>query len=248
MQRSPTQRLDRGLLAAVPLGLLLMALSAAPHRAEGRAEKTPSAARTRAAALNAELEAARTHRLYLVLDPTVPALDLKTDGLLLRRFPVESALFGLSRLASGAVAWPAFGYTLASEIEEPERPKIPIQAPPPTAGSEPGQALPATASPAFSEAREEALAQAPTHFRLRFYPTLALSILGEAGVANLPGRLWRLRHRLLEGWEAVGLRLGGEPVPPRVVLTLRPEEARRLFLVLAPRTRLIVRPSRPPQP
>ena len=221
------------------------AASAARTRSSAGAEKPPSTARIRAAALNAELEAARTHRLYLVLDPTVPALDVMTDGLLLRRFPVESALFGLSRLAGGAVAWPAYGYTLASEIEEPERPKIPIQEPEPTQGTESGPALPATAQPAFSEAREEALAQSPTHFRLRFYPTLDLSILGEAGVANLPGRLWRLRHRLLEGWEAAALRLRGEPMPPRVVLTLRPEEARRLFLVLAPRTRLIIRPSAP---
>jgi hypothetical protein len=202
--------------------------------------------RARAAALAAELAAARSHQLYLVLDPATPALDLKVDGLLLRRFPVESALFGRSRLAEGEYTWPAYGYSLVSQLDEPERPKIPIQTPTatPPAGAKPGFD-PSHANPAVSPASEDLLARAPTHFRLRFDPALDVSILGEAGVANLPGRLWRTRHRLIEGWEALLLRLRGQTVPPRVVLYLTPEEARRLFLALLPKMRLVLAAPEP---
>jgi len=214
--------------------------------------------KTRAAALAAELAAARSHQLYLLLDPFAPELDLAVDGIVLRRFPVESALFGRSRLAGGDLAWPADLYTLVSQLDEPDRPKIPIQNPAPNAatgtesavGTEsagsPGEASrpgfdPHHANPAIRPASEELLERAPTHFRLRFEPALDVSILGEAGVANLPGRLWRARHRLIEGWEALWLRLHGQTVPPRVVLTVKPEEARRLFLALLPKMRLVLK-------
>ncbi|HXO21885.1 MAG TPA: hypothetical protein VOA87_18375 [Thermoanaerobaculia bacterium] len=231
---------------AVLLALLLILPTATPAAAASGAE------RLRAAGLAAELEAARGHQLYLVLDPFVPALDLKVDGIRLRRFAIESALFGRSRLAGGDLAWPAFGYTLVSQLQEPERPKIPIQTPepsPPAAAARPGPPsvlpTPVASTPAFSAAREEALGQTPTHYRLRFAPLLDISILGEAGVANLPGRLWRTRHRLIEGWEALALRLRGQPVPPRVVLYMTPDEARRLFLTLLPKMRLVLHPRDP---
>jgi hypothetical protein len=207
--------------------------------------------RTRAGALAAELGAARSHQLYLVLDPATPEIDLAVDGTVLRRFPVESALFGRSRLAGGDLAWPAYAYTLVSQLDEPERPKIPIQGPAPAetavAGGEAAKPGfdPKHANPAVHPASEDLLERAPTYFRLRFEPALDISILGEAGVA-IPGRLWRARHRLIEGWEALWLRLRGETVPPRVVLTLTPGEARRLFLALLPKMRLVLKP--PPAP
>jgi hypothetical protein len=201
--------------------------------------------RVRAGFLSAELGAIRSHQIYLVLDPHAPALDLKVDGVRLRRFPVESALFGRSRIAGGDYAFPAYAYTLVSELDEPERPKIPILNPakepaaPPEPGAKPGFD-PNHAHPAVGPASEDLLARAPTHFRLRFDPALDVSILGEAGVANLPGRLWRTRHRLIEGWEALLLRLRGQTVPPRVVLYMTPQDARRLFLALAPKIRLVL--------
>jgi hypothetical protein len=188
-----------------------------------------------AAALAAELRAARSHKLYLVLDSAASRLELKADGVLLHRFPVESALFGRSRLAGGDFAWPAASFILVSELDEPDRPRIPIQ----SAEEAVEDAVPT--STRVSAAREEVLAETPTHYRLRFVPTLDVSVLGEAGVSHLPGRVWRIRHRLVEGWEAVLLRLRGKPVPPRVVLTMTPREARRLFLVLLPETRLVIR-------
>ncbi|HEV7517726.1 MAG TPA: hypothetical protein VGR07_15610 [Thermoanaerobaculia bacterium] len=222
--------------------LALLLLAAAPPRRPGE--------RARAGSLAAELGAVKSHQLYLVLDPRAPALDLKVDGVLLRRFAVESALFGRSRLAAGDYAFPAYAYTLVSQLDEPERPKIPIQAPAtePAAAPEPGAKPgfdPHHANPAVSPAAEDLLARAPTHFRLRFDPALDVSILGEAGVANLPGRLWRARHRLIEGWEALLLRLRGQTVPPRVVLYLTPQDARRLFLALLPRIRLVLQAPEP---
>ena len=229
---------------AAVLALLLLGAAAVP-RAPGE--------RARAGSLAAELGAARSHQLYLLLDPRTPALDLKVDGVLLRRFPVESALFGRSRLAGGDYAFPAYAYSLVSQLDEPERPKIPIQAPAtepadlPEPGAKPGFD-PHHANPAVSPASEDLLARAPTHFRLRFDPALDVSILGEAGVANLPGRLWRTRHRLIEGWEALFLRLRGQTVPPRVVLYLTPQDARRLFLALLPKMRMVLKAPEPLTP
>jgi hypothetical protein len=189
------------------------------------------AAGGREASLEAELQAARSRDLYLVLDARGRYLDLKSNGILLRRFPVENALYGSPRLGGSDAVWPAVSFQLVSELPEPERPKIHIQ-----------QAVPARERAALGQPGTEAsLEGVPTHYRLRFEPALDLSILGEAGVADLPGRLWRLRHRLLEGWGALGNRLLGEPVPPRAVLFLKPEEARRLFVALKPETRLVVR-------
>jgi hypothetical protein len=230
-------------LAGAALLLLCEAAAGAPPRLNEK---------TRAAALAAELAAAKSHQLYLVLDPFTPELDLAAEGIVLHRFPVESALFGRSRLAGGDLAWPAYAYALVSQLDEPERPKIPIQGPAPgtatgamgTEAAKPGFD-PKHANPAVHPASADLLERAPTYFRLRFEPALDISILGEAGVA-IPGRLWRARHRLIEGWEALWLRLRGESVPPRVVLTLTPGEARRLFLALLPKMRLVLKP--PPAP
>lgn len=203
------------------LALLLLPLAASAE------DKT-----ARELSLSAEMKAARGRKLYLVLDPRGPHVDLKASGLLLRRFPVESARFGSPRLDGLDPSWPAASFRLVSELPEPERPKIPIQA-------QEEKPSPATARPV--QTAEADLEGLPTHYRLRFAPGLDLSVLGEAGVADLPGRLWRLRHRLLEGWGGLANRVLGEPVPPRVVLFMTPEEARRLFVALQPEAELIVR-------
>jgi hypothetical protein len=228
--------------AAATLSALALApgpARSAPGELSGRASESARAERARAASLAAELAAARSHRLYLVLDPAGPALELRADGLMLRRFPVESARFGRSRLAGGELSWPAYAFSLTSELQEPERPRIPIQAP--EANPQNARApLPATAAPAFGAAQEEALGKVPAYYRLRFEPPLDVSVLGEAGVAGLPGRLWRARHRLVEGWEALAAALRGREVPPRVVLVMTPGEARRLFTALLPRMQMVL--------
>ena len=203
---------------------LLLVLLAGPASASGG----------RAVSYEAELEAARGRDLYLLLDARGRWVDLKANGLLLRRFPVESALFGSPRIGGGDDAWPAASFRIVSELPEPERPRIPIQAPEAPDGrfGRPGLGKPVT---------EADFSGVPSHYRLRFEPALDLSILGEAGVEGLPGHLWRFRHRVVEGWGAFARRLLGEPVPPRVVLVMKPEEARRLFVALKPDARMVVR-------
>jgi hypothetical protein len=203
---------------------LLLLLLAGPANASGG----------RVLSLEAELEAARGRDLYLLLDARGRWVDLKANGVLLRRFPVESALFGSPRIGGGNEAWSAASFRIVSELPEPERPRIPIQSPgvPDDHSGRTGLGKPVT---------EADLSGVPTHYRLRFEPALDLSVLGEAGVEGLPGRLWHLRHRLVEGWGALARRLLGEPVPPRVVLVMRPEEARRLFVALKPEARMVVR-------
>lgn len=183
----------------------------------------------RALSLEAELAAARTHQLYLFLDPRGPQVDLKASGMLLRSFPVERALFGSPRLGSVRHRWPGAGFRLVSELPEPERPKIRVP--------DQGKAKTELGGPVT----ETNIQGVPTHYRLRFEPALDVSILGEAGLPELPGTLFRFRHRLLEGWGALFGRLGSEPLPPRVVLVMKPEDARRLFVALKPDIPLIVR-------
>lgn len=183
----------------------------------------------RALSLEAELAAARTHQLYLYLDPRGPQVELKASGMQLRSFPVERALFGSPRLRSAQDRWPGAAFRLVSELPEPERPKILI----PEGGK--------TKAELGGPVTETNVQGVPTHYRLRFEPALDVSVLGEAGMPGLPGKLVRLRHRLLEGWGALFGRLGGEPLPPRVVLVMKPEDARRLFVALKPEIPLVVR-------
>jgi hypothetical protein len=195
-----------------------------PAAARPEAEKSG-----RALSLEAELRAARSHQLYLVIDPRGPQVDLKASGMLLRSFPAERALFASPRLGRAEDRWPAAGFRLVSELPEPERPKIRI----PDQGK--------TKAKVGGPVTEANIQGVPTHYRLRFAPALDVSVLGEAGLPELPGRLFRLRHRLLEGWGALFGRLAGDPLPPRVVLIMKPEDARRLFVALKPDIDLVMR-------
>src|SRR6185295_2235231 len=228
---------------ALALGLAaLAALHAIPGNPATALPVAPPGPEEQAAALAAENAAAKTHAIYLALDPRGGQLDLKVDGLLLRRFRVERGLFGRPRFGGGGGVLPVARFRLITELPEPERPLIPIRSP---EGAGAG-----SSSLAVSEARAESMAQMPTHYRLRFQPPLEISVRGESGVATPEetalDRLWRLRFRLYEGWQAVGHRLIGQTVPPRIVLYLVPEEAQRLFMTLDPAMQLVI--SAPPAP
>lgn len=237
----PKFRRTTAWLLALAVALLLAAgwsawsPAAEAHPAAGAAPPPPSP-EEQAAALAAELAAAKTHAIYLSLDPRGGHLDLKVDGLLLRRFRVERGLFGRPRFSGGGGALPVARFRLITELPEPERPLIPIRSP---EGAGAG-----SSSLAVSEARAESMAQMPTHYRLRFQPPLEVSVRGESGVAapqeSALGRLWRVRFRIYEGWQAVGYRATGRAVPPRIVLYLAPEEAQRLFMTLDPAMQLVI--------
>ncbi len=214
-------------------------LGSAPSGAVAPA--APASPEEQAAALAAEVAAAKTHAIYWALDPRAGHLDLKVDGLLLRRFEVERGLFGRPRFGDRG-ALPVARFRLTTELPEPERPLIPIRSP---EGAGAG-----SSSLAVSEARAESMAQMPTHYRLRFEPALEVSIRGESGVdapdESALARLWRVRFRLYEGWQWIGRRAIGQPVPRRIVLYLAPDEARRLFMTLDPAMQLVI--SAPGEP
>ncbi len=234
-----------GLAVALLLAAGWSAWSPATDAAPPAAAPRPSP-EEQAAALAAELAAAKTHAIYLALDPRGGHLDLKVDGLLLRRFKVDRGLFGRPRFsfsgAGGGGALPVARFRLITELPEPDRPLIPIRSP---EGAGAG-----SSSLAVSQARAESMAQMPTHYRLRFQPPLELSVRGESGVATPEetalARLWRVRFRIYEGWQAVGHRLIGQPVPPRIVVYLAPDEAQRLFMTLDSAMQLVI--SAPPAP
>jgi hypothetical protein len=236
----------KGLALALALAAPLLALAAV---AGGTAGVTPPAdapegREEQAAALAAEIAAAKTHAIYLALDPRGGHLDLKVDGLLLRRFAVERGLFGRPRFSGGGEGLAAARFRLITELPEPERPLIPIRSP---EGAGAG-----SSSLAVSEARAETVAQMPTHYRLRFQPPLEISVRGESGAAasdeTALARFWRLRFRIYEGWQALGHRLIGQPVPPRIVLYFPPAEAQRLFMTLDPAMQLVISAVAAPEP
>ncbi len=250
----PARPRRRWIAFAAALGLALV-LAGVAHFAAGPAAATGTDAglgepraegdvrREKAAALAAESLAARTHDIYLALDPRGGHLDLKVDGLRLRRFEIERGLFGRPRFGSSRAALSAARFRLISELPEPDRPLIPIRSPNEGAGA-------GSSSLAVSEARAETMAQMPTHYRLLFQPPLEISVRGES-LSAVPDegaldRFWRLRFRIYEGWQALGHRLRGHPVPPRVVLFFAPDEARRLFMTLDPAMQLVIAAPAPP--
>lgn len=226
-----------GLLGLPLLGLPLPGLRSAARSGETQNENRPEDRQEQGAALAAELLAVESHAVYLALDPRGGHLDLKVDGLKLRRFRIERGLFGRPRLSGGGGGLSAAHFRLVTELPEPDRPLIPIRSPKEGAGA-------GSSSLAVSEARTEAVAQMPSHYRLRFEPPLEISIRGESGAADreagMLSSFWRLRFRLYEGWQAIGHRLRGQPVPPRIVLFLPPDEARRLFMTLDPAMQLVI--------
>ena len=228
------------LAAAALLATLALATAAAAAPA-GPAATTPRE-RARAVALAAELEAARQPTASTCSStPRGDWLDLKAHGVTLRRFPVSGARFGQPRFAAGAPAWPAASFELASELPEPERPRVPIQpAAEESAGTQRAAVETAGQADPLARRRQETMALAPTHYRLRFEPGLEVSVRGEAGRAPLAGRVLGLSLRAAESLGAGLRRLVGRPLPPRVVLKMTPEDAQRLHLALLPRMRLVI--------
>ena len=215
----------------------------------------------RAAFLQREFDAAKGQKFYLVLDPAARALELRVIGVTLKRFPLERALIGVSRLRGGGTPqWPALGFTLTSEVDEPDRPVI---TPPtagqglasvePSSGSAPaaeddasgdGSAAPQPASLAesLSSFRERTYAGIPPVYRLHFEPDLDVVIRGEPPAQDFRSRVRRLWFQFEEGWTGFRHWMSGQPISTRVTLFMTPDDARRLYLALDPSIPLLVEP------
>ena len=226
--------------------LLLMTIVALPAAAEG--------AGPRLAYLTEELAAAKSKLFYLVFDETVPALDLKIEGVRVQRFALDRADFGQSRLAGvGARQWPAPSFSMVSEVPEPDRPRITVEKADATdkardaaikaaleRGDKPAGELSQTAGEKVARLYQTDDAVAPLTFRLQFEPDLMLVVRGEPRAMDLGSRMRRMKYALQDGWQGFSLWLRGEPIATRVVVHLPPEDARRLFKVLTPQIRLLV--------
>ncbi|MCU0254214.1 MAG: hypothetical protein MUE47_06705 [Acidobacteria bacterium] len=243
-----------GALAALALAAALCAAHAGGDGANGAA---------RADFLQQEYDAAKGQKFYLVLDPAARALELRVLGVTLKRFPLERALIGVSRLRGGGTPqWPALAFTLASEVDEPDRPVIT----PPTAGQEQASvqaasgaapaatdgestddgsaaAKPASLAESLSSFRERTYAGIPPVFRLHFEPALDVVIRGEPPAQDLRSRLRRTWFQLEEGWTGFRHWLKGEPIATRVTLFMTPDDARRLYLALDPAIQLLIEPA-----
>lgn len=241
-----------GLVAAALAALAVPALGGGDGAANGAAG---------AAFLQYEFEAAKGQKFYLVLDPAARALELRLIGVTVKRFPLERALIGVSRLQGGGTPqWPALAFTLASEVDEPDRPVIT----PPTAGQEQASVQPASgAAPAaesdgdgsaparplsladsLSSFREQTYAGIPPVYRLHFEPDLDVVIRGEPPAQDFKSRMRRHWFHFQEGWSGFRHWLSGQPISTRVTLFMTPDDARRLYLALDPSIPLLVEPVR----
>ena len=212
------------------------------------------AALQRQAYLAAELAAAKSKAFYLVFDPGASALDLKIEGVRVHRFALERADFGQSRFSgSGERRWPAVSYTLTTEIPEPERPRIEVQKQEDVdkaldeaikkaiaRGKKPAGELPETAGEKVAKQSALADPDAPLQFVLEFDPGLVMVVRGEPAAAGFGDYMRRLGHSLVEGWEGLLLRFGGDQPTARIVAWLPPQDARRLQKALAPELKLLL--------
>lgn len=199
----------------------------------------------RQAYLVEELAAAKSEGFYLVFDPASPSLDLKIEGVRVHRFPLDSAEVGLPRLGSGAEPqWPAVAFALATKIPEPERPRIQVQKQEDVdkaldaaikraiaRGKKPTGELSETAGEKVAKQVKPPDPEAPVNFELEFDPGLVLVVRGEPEATDVASRLRRLRYTLVEGWEGLLRSFGHETRTTRLVVYLKPQDARRLWKV-----------------
>jgi hypothetical protein len=223
------------LLAAAAAGAPAARAGVAPGELAGQA---------RAAFVAAELEAAKTGDLYLVIDPGGSRLDLKCEGVLLHTFALRGSRFAPPPRSSGRPAWPAVAFRLSEGLAEPRRPEIA----PPQPGAEPAPAPPPTTASGgidfAAKQREEILGRAPASYLLTFTPALEVAVLGLTGA---PGEEERsLSERLVEGWHRLRRWTRGPDLPPRLTIELPAADARRLFLDLEQDIQLLV--AVPPGP
>ncbi len=244
-----------GLLAALALAAAAMAaLAGGDGGANGAA---------RAAFLQQEFDAAKGQKFYLVLDPAARELDLRLIGVTLKRFPLERALIGVSRLRGGGTPqWPALAFTLASEVDEPDRPVItppaagqdqasvqaasgaaPAAADGDASGDGSAAAKPASLAESLSSFRERTYAGIPPVYRLHFEPDLDVVIRGEPPAQDFRSRMRRMWFQFEEGWTGFRHWMKGQPISTRVTLFMTPDDARRLYLALDPAIALLVEPA-----
>lgn len=179
---------------------------------------------------SAQLEAAESGQLHLVLDPKAKQLGLCAENVLLMAFPIiQGRVQGLPEGELGTVV-----FTLETNLPEPERPDL--------TGGPSEETSAAARSVLISTWREGQLDQSPTEYGLDFRPGLRL-VVHSAGEASWEGGTrWWVR-RLKESWQAMLQSIRNEDSGMEVEISLKAEMAQRLYQALIPDMILVVAPG-----
>ncbi len=204
--------------------LALGALSLASVAAYPQVEKEPPRV------YSAQLEAAESGQLHLVLDPKVQRLGLCVENVLLKSFPiVKGRVKGLTEGALGDVV-----FILETSLPEPERPDL--------TGRTSEDPSAAARSVLISVWREGQLNQSPTEYSLDFRPGLRLVVQPSRESTWEGDARWWLR-RLKESWQAMERSIRNQRTDLEVEIVLNAEMAQRLYQALVPEMILVIAPG-----
>ena len=178
----------------------------------------------------AQLQAAESGELHLVLDPQALQLGLCVENVLLKVFPIIRGR--VKGMEEGRMRDEVF--TLETFLPEPERPDL--------TGRTTEDPSAAARSVLISTWREGQLNQSPTEYTLDFGPGIRLSIHPDRESSWEGDMRWWSR-RLAESWRAMMLSIQKQPAELEVEITLDAEMAQRLYQALIPQMILVITPG-----
>jgi hypothetical protein len=174
-----------------------------------------------------ELELARTRQLYLVVDVTAATLSLKARGMVLDQVRLLATAIAAAQPAMGRQSWPELELPMLWRVSEPpavEWRRLVAPAELRRYSESPAEAAPAATTPA--PARAVSVPELPAHYTMSVDSGWQVMVSDRAGTA--------FRQHMLEAAGSSLQRLTGQdqPVrPPRLVLVMAPDDARRLLHV-----------------
>ncbi|MBU2502003.1 hypothetical protein KJ682_11800 [bacterium] len=192
----------------------------------------------RAVFLRQEIELASGKPAYLVLDVSRGVLSVRRKHVELLAIPVTATVMVPGGGGDRRPVWPGSKFTLASALQEIERPRID----PPEKAEGDTTAAPVTVGD-IQAARDRYLQAHPSRYRLTFDPGLEVEVLGfdpshgEGGAG--------LGVRLGDAWRDLGHRLAGRERGLLLRVTMDEQLARRLYLTLEPGITLLIAPPDP---
>ncbi len=216
-----------------------MAIPVAASAADQRADSTGQGnLEARAAFLRQEIELASGKPAYLVLDVSRGVLSVRRKHVELLAIPVTATVMAPGGGGDRPPVWPDSKFTLASELQEFERPRID----PPEKAEGDTTTAPVTVGD-IQAARDRYLQAHPSRYILGFDPGLEVEILG---IGSSPGGGGAgLGVRLADAWRGLRDRLAGRERGIRLRLMMDEQVARRLYLTLEPGIVLLVAPPDP---
>ncbi|MGD9547908.1 MAG: hypothetical protein AB7V45_10230 [Candidatus Krumholzibacteriia bacterium] len=192
----------------------------------------------RAVFLRQEIELASGKAAYLVLDVSRGVLSVRRKHVELLSIPVSATVRVPGGGGDPRPVWPGSKFTLASALQEIERPLID----PPEKAEGDSTAAPVTVGD-IQAARERYLQAHPSRYRLAFDPGLEVEVRGGDPSRGDDGR--GPTSRLGDAWRGLGDRLTGRNRGLQLRMTMDEQLARRLYLTLEPGIALLIAPPDP---